>query len=319
MNRIFLLLVMATALLGQSSKTRFEDLVRNFDYDRGAALDLKEAGEEDRGGVAVHDISYASPRGGRVPAYLVIPTGQGPFAAVLFGHWMMPGSPMKNRKEFLDEAVLLARSGAASLLIDAPQVRPGFIEDEDPTSPQSIFAAQQQIMDFRRGLDLLLARPDIDPKRIAYVGHSFNAHVGGILAGVEKRIQSFVLMAGSFASEEYVMDPENQEMLKMRKQIGEDKIKDYLAKYAWDDPAHYIGHSSPASVFLQFGNKDAPIPEKLARHYYHMFGSPKKIAFYDAGHSLNAAARKDRVQWLVERLGLKSVTESGLSEIPELK
>jgi len=319
MNRIFLLLAIAPALTGQSSKPRFEDLVRNFDYDRSAALDLKEAGEEDRGGAAVHDISYASPRGGRVPAYLVIPAGPGPFAAVLFGHWMMPGSPMMNRKEFLDEAVLLARSGAASLLIDTPQVRPGFVEDSDPTSPQSAFASQQQVMDLRRGLDLLLARPDIDAKRIAYVGHSFDAHVGGILAGVEKRIQFFVLMAGSFASEEYVMDPENQEMLKMRKEIGDDKIKDYLAKYAWDDPAHYIGHSAPAFVFLQFGNRDQPIPEKLARHYYHLFGSPKKIGFYDAGHSLNAAARNDRVQWLVEKLSLKPVTESGLSEIPDLK
>jgi len=319
MNRTFLLLAIAPALLGQSSKPRFEELARNFDYDRSAALDLKDAGEEDRGGVAVHDISYASPRGGRVPAYLVIPAGQGPFAAVLFGHWMMPGSPMKNRKEFLGEAVLLARSGAASLLIDSPQVRPGFVEDEDPISSQSAYSALQQVMDFRRGLDLLLARPDIDPKRIAYVGHSFDAHVGAILAGVEKRIQFFVLMAGSFASEEYVMDPENQEMVKMRKQIGEDKIKDYLVKYSWDDPVHYIGHSAPASVFLQFGNKDEPIPEKLARHYYHMFGSPKKIAFYDAGHSLNGAARNDRVQWLVERLGLKPVTESGLSEIPDLK
>ncbi len=319
MIRFFLLLAIVQVLLGQNSKIRFEELVHNFDYDRNAPLDLKEAGEEDRGGVAVHDISYASPRGGRAPAYLVIPAGKGPFAAVLFGHWMMPGSPMKSRKEFLDEAVLLARSGAASLLIDAPQVRPGFVEDEEPTSPQSIFAAQQQVIDFRRGLDLLLARPDIDPKRIAYVGHSFDAHVGGILTGVEKRIQSFVLMAGSFASEEYVMDPENQEMLKLRKQMGEDKIKDFLTKYAWDDPVHYVGHSAPAFVFLQFGNRDEPIPEKLARHYYHLFGSPKKIAFYDAGHSLNSTARRDRVQWLVERLGLKPVTESALSEIPELK
>ncbi len=319
MNRIFLLLAIAPALHGENSKPHFEELVRNFDYDRSAPLDLKEAGEEDRGGVAVHDISYASPRGGRVPAYLVVPAGQGPFAAVLFGHWMMPGSPMKSRKEFLDEAVLLARSGAVSLLIDAPQVRPGFVEDEEPTSPQSIFAAQQQVMDFRRGLDLLLARPDIDSKRIAYVGHSFDAHVGGILAGVEKRIEAFVLMAGSFASEEYVLDPENQEMLKLRKEIGEDKIRAFLTKYAWNDPVHYVGHSAPASIFLQFGNKDEPLPEKLARHYYHLFGSPKKIAFYDAGHSLNSAARKDRVQWLIERFGLKPVTESALSEIPDLK
>ena len=319
MNRILPLFLIPQFLLCQGSKPRLEELARNFDYDRSAPLDLRDTGEEDHGGVIVHDITYASTHGGRVPAYLVIPAGQGPFAAVLFGHWMMPGSPMKNRKEFLDEAILLARAGAAALLIDAPQVRPGFVEDQDPTSPQSAYAAQQQVIDFRRGLDLLLARPDIDPRRIAYVGHSFDAHVGGILAGVERRIQSFVLMAGSFASEEYVMDPLNQEMVKMRKQIGEEKISAYLTKYSWDDPVHYIGHSAPAFVFLQFGSKDEPIPEKLARHYYHLFGSPKKIALYDAGHSLNAAARTDRVRWLVERLGLKPVDEVALNQIPDLK
>ena len=319
MNRIFLLLLIPAALLSQGLKPHFEELARNFDYDRSAALDLRDAGEEDRGGVSVHDISYASAHGGRVPAYLVIPAGPGPFAAVLFGHWMMPGSPMKNRKEFLEEAILLGRAGAAALLIDTPQVRPGFVEDQDPTSPQSAYAAQQQVIDFRRGLDLLLARPDIDSRRIAYVGHSFDAHVGAILAGVEKRIQSFVLMAGSYASEEYVLDPLNQEMVKLRKQIGEDKIRGYLSKYAWDDPVHYIGRSSPAFVFLQFGTRDEPIPEKLARHYYHMFGSPKKVAFYDAGHSLNAAARSDRVRWLVERLGLKPVDEVALNQIADLK
>jgi hypothetical protein len=37
--------------------------------------------------------------GGRVPAYLVVPVGRGPFAALLFGHWMMEGSPLKNRRE----------------------------------------------------------------------------------------------------------------------------------------------------------------------------------------------------------------------------
>jgi hypothetical protein len=50
-----------------------------------------------------------------------------------------------------------------------------------------------------------------------------------------------------------------------------------------------------------------------------MFGSPKKIAFYEAGHSLNNAARIERVQWLVERLALKPVDEAALSQIPELK
>ena len=56
----------------------------------------------------------------RVPATLVLPPGKGPFAGILFGHWMMPRSPVRNRKEFLEEALLLARSGAASFQTSVP-------------------------------------------------------------------------------------------------------------------------------------------------------------------------------------------------------
>jgi predicted esterase len=108
-------------------------------------------------------------------------------------------------------------------------------------------------------------------------------------------------------------------MQKVRQRIGEKTIRGFFRRYAFDDPVHFIGHSAPASVFLQFGSEDKPIPEKLARHYYDLFSEPKKIAFYQAGHALNSEARTERVQWLVERLALRPVDRSALSRIPELK
>jgi hypothetical protein len=72
-------------------------------------------------------------------------------------------------------------------------------------------------------------------------------------------------------------------------------------------------------VFLQFGRQDKPITEQLARHYYELFAEPKRIAFYDAGHALNAAARADRAQWLVERLSLRPVDKAALARIPDLR
>ncbi|PYS47026.1 MAG: hypothetical protein DMF68_17150 [Acidobacteria bacterium] len=318
------LILVAASLVayGQEATTDFASLLRQFDYDRNAPIDVREVGREQRGDVTIIDLTYASPRGGRVPAYLVVPSGHGPFAAILFGHWMMPGSPFKNRREFLDEAIVLAKSGAISLLIDTPQVRPGFVAEKDEMrkAVQDSEVARQQAIDFRRGLDLLTARPDVDHKRIAYVGHSFDAHVGGILSGVEKRIGSFVLMTGSFADEEYVFDPENAEMLKVRERIGEEKLRAFFKNYAWDDPSHFISHNAPAAVFLQFGRQDKPITEKMARHYYEMFAEPKKIAFYDAGHPLNAEARVERDLWLAERLSLpRPVDKAALARIPELK
>src|SRR6266478_6866727 len=153
------------------------DLLRRFDYDK-TALDLREIGVERRGDIAIHDISYASPKGGRVPAYLVVPKGAGPFAAVIWGHWYQDGSPFLNRKEFLDEAVALAASGVVSLLTDGPIARPGFVRDPHPLGEAQINDRVQQIIDMRRGADLLLARSDVDPKRLAYVGHSYNAATG---------------------------------------------------------------------------------------------------------------------------------------------
>src|ERR1051325_7480860 len=114
------LTVFGPAAFGQTAAPRFEELLPQFEYDAKAPLDVKEVGREKREGATVIDLTYASPRGGRVPAYLVVPEGRGPFAAVLFGHWMMPGSPLRNRGEFLEEDVVLARAGAVSLLIDAP-------------------------------------------------------------------------------------------------------------------------------------------------------------------------------------------------------
>ena len=298
----------------------FEKLAREFEYDRNAPLDTKEERQEERDGAVIVELSYASPRGGRVPATLVKPAGNGPFAGILFGHWMMPGSPMANRKEFLEEAILLARAGAICLLTDAPLVRPGFVKQPVGLAAQiqNAEASRQQVIDFRRGLDLLLARGDVDGARIAYVGHSYNAHTGGILAGIEKRIGSFVLMAGVFADEEFVFASEMPAIVQSRQRLGEKPLREFFQQYAFDDPIHFIGHSAPAAVFLQFGRDDEPIPEKFARQYFERFAEPKKIAFYAAGHALNSEARQERMHWLAERLKLAPIDNTAIAQIPEL-
>jgi cephalosporin-C deacetylase-like acetyl esterase len=326
MRSLWLLTILSVTALAQPSNkvpepdARFESLAHQFDYDRKAPLDIREEHREGRDGATVIDLSYASPRGGRVPAFLVVPVGHGPFAAVLFGHWMMPGSPFRNRKEFLDEALLLARSGAVSLLTDTPLVRPGFVKEEEGLQGevQNAEASRQQVIDFRRGMDLLTARSDVDSKRLAYVGHSFNAHVGGILSAIEKRVGSFVLMAGVFSDQEFVFGSNDPEVKKFRDQIGEKPLREFFQKYAFDDPVYFVGRSGPASIFLQFGIDDKGIPETFARHYYELFNEPKKIAFYKAGHALNAQARLDRVQWLAQRLNLTPV-DAAAARIPELK
>jgi cephalosporin-C deacetylase-like acetyl esterase len=304
------------------SGPKFEEIVRAFDYDRNAPLNVREEKSDQRDGTTVIELSYDSPRGGRVPATLVVPPGKGPFAGVLFGHWMMPKSPVANRKEFLEEALLLASAGAVSLLTDAPLVRPGFIRESQGSLRglvQGAEASRQQVIDFRRGVDLLVARKEIDGARLAYVGHSYNAHTGGILAAVEKRIASFVLMAGEFADEEYIFNFDSPAITQFRHRNGEKELRDFFRQYAFDDPVHFASHSAPSAVFLQFGRRDEGIPEKFARGYFERFAEPKRIEFYDAGHALNKEAREERVEWLAERLKLKKIDREAVERVPNLE
>src|SRR5881227_4336168 len=224
----------------------------HFDYDAKAPLGLTEVGVEHRAAADVHDITYASPRGGCVPAYLVVPKGRGPFAAVIWGHWYWQNSSMRNRKEFLDEAISLAPAGVVSLLTDGPIARPGHVESKDLLNEKDIADLVQQVVDMRRGVDLLLARRDVDPKRVAYVGHSYNAVAGAILSGVERRFKAFVLMAGTMSDEVTMKTPEYQAY---RQKVGPEKLDAFAAKYSWTDQGKYVSHAAPAIVFLQYGSQ----------------------------------------------------------------
>lgn len=291
------------------------ELLRHFDYDQKAPLDVREAGVEQRGDVSIHDISYASPKGGRVPAYLVVPRGKGPFAAVIWGHWYQDGSPFLNRKEFLDEAVALAPSGVVSLLTDGPIARPGFVRDPDPLGDAQINYRVQQILDMRRGADLLLARGDVDAKRLAYVGHSYNAATGGFLAGIDKRFKAFVLMAANLSDQ---VDMKSKEFQEFRRQAGPEKVDAFVDRYAWLDQGKYVAHAAPASVFLQYATKEDFLTPERAREYFAIVSEPKEMKIYDAPHALNAEARRDRIAFLVKELGLKPPDPAAIARIPEL-
>jgi dienelactone hydrolase len=291
------------------------DLLRHFDYDQKAPLDVLEVGVEHRGDVSIHHLSYASPKGGTVPAYLVVPFGKGPFAALIWGHWYWRNSAMRNRKEFLDEAVALAPAGVVSLLTDGPVARPGHVEDQSLLSEKQGADLVQQIVDMRRGADLLLARPDVDPQRLAYVGHSYNATVGGFLSGVDKRFRAFVLMAGGLSDE---VDMKSKEYQGYRQKFGPEKFDAFMAKYAWLDPGKYVSHASPAVVFLQYGAREDFLNPDRARAYAAIVSEPKQLKIYDAPHALNAEARRDRIAFLSEQLHLKPLAPGVIAGVPDL-
>src|SRR5688500_20089821 len=64
-----LILVCTSCGMAAAQAKPIGELRRMFDYDRRLPLDVKEIGVEARDGASVHDISYQSPKGGRVTAF----------------------------------------------------------------------------------------------------------------------------------------------------------------------------------------------------------------------------------------------------------
>jgi len=307
---LLITLSVATACFAQNS-----DLGHHFDYDKNAPLEVKTLGSEKRSDVTVFDITYVSPKGGVVPAYLVVPKGKGPFAAVVWGHWYWSNSPMRNRKQFLDEAVALASAGVVSLLPDGPIARPGYVPDTTPLNEKQITDRIQAVIDMRRGIDLLLARKEVDPKRLAFVGHSYNAVTGAFLSGIDRRPRAYVLMAGGLSDEVDMKTPEYEEY---RQRIGPEKFDAFVAKYSWMDEGKYLAKAAPAFVFMQFAAQEDFLKPEHVRKYQPIVSKPNMLKIYDAPHALNAEARRDRIQFLTEQLKLKKLPESVIAAIPNL-
>ncbi len=273
-----------------------------FDYDASAPLDVQEKGTETRGDVRILDLSFASPKGGRVPAFLILPPGEGRRPAVLFLH------PARgDRSTFIDEAVELANRGIVSLSISAPLARPEFQEATrkmPPFDPEASRAEQiQTIVDVRRGFDFLASRAEVDPKRLAVVGHSFGAMVAGPLMVVDRRPLAYVLMAGLAAFPYSLTHGYNRGAVAFQTLLTPEQQRAFVEAVTPFDSVHYIGRAAPAKLFFQFATHDVQINPLDVEIYVQAASEPKEVKWYDTGHFFNEEARRDRVEWVVQTIG----------------
>jgi dienelactone hydrolase len=282
-------------LLGQTEA----GTVSVFDYDRDAPLDLRVSSEERVDGVTVQDISYLSARKGRVPGFLVQPGGEGPFAGVVFMHW-----GQGDRTEFLSEAVLLAKEGAVSLMIDAPYHRPDVEPHDFVAEPEAEREGYIQLVaDLRRGFDLLAALRDVDSRRTGYVGHSLGATWGGALAGVDNRFAAYVLMGGLPRLTNVLGDDPYAKLL--QRAFTREQLERYIEVISPINPELFVGRAAPGSILFQFARRDRFISEASARDYVKAAGSSHDVRWYFTSHEFNDPdSPRDRMEFLRKRLAL---------------
>jgi cephalosporin-C deacetylase-like acetyl esterase len=256
-----------------------DEILRLFDYDSQAPLDVEEVSVSELSGYINHELTYASPKGGRVPATLLVPLADsGPYAGIILMHGL-PGDRSNN--------ALFARglvaTGAVVLMIDAPFARPenrGRIHWPLTFDEVDRLEQIQLMIDLRRGVDLLSAREDVDPERLAYIGYSYGGAMGGLLAGIEPRIKAFGLMVGDGGLISHFTAADGTPLIELNS-LPEEKRQAWLALMEPIEPIRFVGRAAPGSLFFQNALRDEAVAREDALAYQAAGSEPKRIEWYE--------------------------------------
>ncbi len=279
----------------------YEERLAWFRYDPEVSPEVEEVAARHEGDVTIRDITFASPRmDARIHAYLVVPPCEGPRPGILYVHWYGPVAT-SNREEFLPEAVGLAKEGVSSLLVDDLFAQPNprrLWTGKDAQIDRDVVI--QQVVELRRALDVLIVEGQVDPARIAFVGHDFGAMFGAVLAGVDRRLKTAVLMAPV---------PDFADWFLIGSALVGEGEAGYRTAMRAVAPVDYIARGAPASFLFQFAKSDSYVPTSKAEELFAAASEPKQIKWYGWSHNLQLddVTTGDRRQWLRTELGLRPV------------
>ena len=249
----------------------WDEIVAMYEYDTSEPLDyqvLEEMDDKwmrqqdmDPSSGTVYDVSYQS-TGYTVPAWLVVPDGEGPFPAVIYAH----GSTL-DRDFHLPEAVGLAKDGYVGLSITGPENREPFAFIDTGFADIDLAGFVQMVTDLRRGIDLLASLPEVDASRLGFAGLSQGCWLGGALSGLEDRIDGYVLMScGGYLTEDSGHG------------LSGETLTRYHDETAVLNAVNYVSHAEGAAFLIQASRSDMPAED--VRALFDAAPEPKELWWY---------------------------------------
>jgi dienelactone hydrolase len=257
----------------------FEVLKHFFQYDRSIPLDAKVIEVTEEATYNREKIVFTGLRGSRVPGLLGIPKiGEGPYPCVLILHGIT-GSKENWWESDLAERFLM--SGYAVLTLDAVYHGERLV-DNDYESP-GVFTFRkrwnykaddmivQTAVEYRRALDYLSSRVEIDSNRFGMIGYSMGAMTVFSISSIDERISCAVACVAPAIEDPY--SPKGSHL---------------YASYIKDVP-----------FLLLMGKTDPFYTVKQANQLYKLIGSDQKeLVLYDSGHGLPPEWKDKAIDWL---------------------
>ena len=278
------------------SEEAFKARLLFFDYDKTIPLEGRVVQQWDMDGGKRQKIVFRGAQGFLVPGYIQFPkTGQRPWPLVLLLHgWSGSKEEWYKDNNFISGGEMrkaLLEAGYAVLALDAAThgERSNEIDYQhvntfdDPKAPARknyfTFAeiSVQTVKDYRRALDFVAERGEVDTNRFGLVGYSMGGMDAFYLLSVEPRIKMAVACVPPLQN----------------------------AGYGPASPIDYSWGIGQRPFLLLMGRKDGPadyVPTVEASYRKYLEAPNTKLIWYDQGHKLTALYVPDAMAWVKKQL-----------------
>lgn len=214
----------------------FSELKAMFAYDKTEPLAYREIPnlEQTEHGVTYRCVTFQS--GGELAGgFLALPKGNGPFPVVVT-------APGLGERGDTSQGSFFVRHGYALLALDEPSHAFSLADAQGAIANYVAYGIQE-----RRALDLLETLPEIDARRIGFMGFSNGAIVGALLAGLDERVKAYVLKGVPLLDDKEFKDVAGP---------GKAAWDRYVAQMAVLDLVAYVGHNKGAAFLFVNGDSD---------------------------------------------------------------
>ncbi|HZU35932.1 MAG TPA: dienelactone hydrolase family protein [Gemmataceae bacterium] len=225
----------------------------------------------------------------RVPAFLYIPkqrTGKCPAVLLQYGSGGNKGSGyiVQIGRYFADRGFVVLTIDSPGKGERAPKVRHWY-DALNLKRGHDLFI--QYLGDYSRAIDYLATRPEVDTKRIGYVGISWGAITGITFVAHDSRIRATASLVGGG-------DVVHHLPIKLA-----DDFKKELERL---DPVNHIALIAPRPLLLINVTHDQLIPRACAEALHHAAGKGAKIVWLDTDHYFHNLDRMKVAQSVVDFL-----------------
>lgn len=258
------------------------------DYDETVPFNAQVVDSDVALGFARETLVFTGGHGDRVPSYLSVPSGSGPFPVVLLLHGGASSKEAWWRPDGVENGFGITRGlleagyavfaldsqnhGGRSANIDFVPFRTLFFNNEWWASFRR--TVTESVADYRRALDYLATRPGLDVAEVSVVGMSMGGITALYLAAADARIETVIAGSAGLAQE-------------------------WLFPIT---PANLSPALATKRVLLVGGSNDPLVETKWHERLHRLIdSSEKRLVILESGHQLPDEWQELSLQWIMKR------------------